>query len=510
MEDLLKGIDLSTIDTLQKKVAKRGNEWCVFHGSGPREGKVIKCFPTKEKALAMHRAIMAEKQRRAKKSELLKKMKVKYLSVSKPYYRFELAFIHRDIEKAKWDTKQLLIDAKIDGLRVTAVKIDGKANVLVDPQELKKKSPIVSERIPEIIKEIEANFPDNTVVDGEFYAAKGNTALHRTDANAILNSKISAQRLSPFAFLFVFDVIYYKSEDVRKNPLIERLKLLSTFKSTKHVNIEDASSKLEAGHSGYIVDGKNRKAIDKAINLILSGKHGLQKKIEEGIMLKVMQGSYYGEETTKASSIIHNKTWAKAKRFHEVDTIVLGKKLVKGQTRIWNYLLGIKITSQYAEKMLEDIKAYKRVACLIGKKLYQKKECKDYLNRKGVLFLQMLGKSDNTKIQCDIRDVLRCASEEILYNENKTNPEYPYFTGYINVALEPIPERKTSDDLAVLRRLSLLEPQRIPVEELARLKGEKLPKDVMKYVKHIQTLSSEDIEKFLERLRKKLLEIDNK
>ncbi|MCE7738373.1 MAG: hypothetical protein GPJ50_03250, partial [Candidatus Heimdallarchaeota archaeon] len=268
--------------------------------------------------------------------------------------------------------------------------------------------------------------------------------------------------------------------------------------------------KLVAGHSGYIVDGKNRRAIDKAINFILSGKHGLQKKIEEGIMLKVTQGNYYGEEVSKTASIIHNKTWAKAKRFHEVDTIVLGKKLVKGQTKVWNYLLGIKITSEYAGKMLEDIKAYKRVACLVGNKLYQKKECKDHLGRKGVSFFQMLGKSDNTKIRCDTKDVLRCASEEILYNENKTNPEFPYFTGYINVALEPIPERKISDDLAVLYRLSLLEPQRIPVEELARLKGEKLPKDVMKYVKHVKTLSSKDIEKFLEQLRKKLLEIDNK
>ena len=501
---------MTKIDTLQKKVAKRGNKWCVLHGSGPKEGKIIKCFPVKKDALAMHRAIMAEKQRRAKKSESCKKITAKYLSVSKPYYRFELSFIHRDIEKAKWDTKQLLIDAKIDGLRVTAVKKDGKAYVYVDPTELKKKSPLINERIPVIVKEIEENFPDDVAVDGEFYAAKDNTALHRTDANAILNSKISAQKLSPYAFLFVFDVLYFKNEDVRKLPLSERLKLLSSIKSTKHINIEDVNSKLEAGHSGYIVDGKNRKAIDKAINFILSGKHGLQKKIEEGIMLKVAPGNYYGKEESKTASIIHNKTWAKAKRFHEVDTIVLGKKLVKGQIKVWNYLLGIKITSKYTEKMLDDIKAYKRVACLVGNKLYQKKECKDHLDRKDVTFFQMLGKSDNTKIQCGTKDVLRCASEEILYNENKTNPEYPYFTGYINVALESIPERKTSDDLAILYRLSLLEPQRIPVEELARLKGEKLPKDIMKYVKHVQTLSSEDIEKFLEQLRKKLLEIDNK
>ena len=45
--------------TLTEKVEKRGDEWCVLHGSGPDAGKAIKCFPTKDKADAMHRAIMA-------------------------------------------------------------------------------------------------------------------------------------------------------------------------------------------------------------------------------------------------------------------------------------------------------------------------------------------------------------------------------------------------------------------------------------------------------------------
>ncbi len=43
-------------------VGKKGNQWCVFHchPDGTR-GAVIKCFPTKEEADRMHRAIMARK-----------------------------------------------------------------------------------------------------------------------------------------------------------------------------------------------------------------------------------------------------------------------------------------------------------------------------------------------------------------------------------------------------------------------------------------------------------------
>ena len=43
------------------KVEKRGDKWCTVHCSGPDVGKVIKCFDSKEKAMAQHRAIQANK-----------------------------------------------------------------------------------------------------------------------------------------------------------------------------------------------------------------------------------------------------------------------------------------------------------------------------------------------------------------------------------------------------------------------------------------------------------------
>ena len=55
--DLEKEID----SLLEKKVVKRGNKWCVIHCHGPKAGQSIKCFSSKEKALAMHRAIQSNK-----------------------------------------------------------------------------------------------------------------------------------------------------------------------------------------------------------------------------------------------------------------------------------------------------------------------------------------------------------------------------------------------------------------------------------------------------------------
>jgi len=50
------------LDLINKRVERRGNKWCVVHCTGPDAGKAIKCFPTKEQAMAMHRAIQVNKQ----------------------------------------------------------------------------------------------------------------------------------------------------------------------------------------------------------------------------------------------------------------------------------------------------------------------------------------------------------------------------------------------------------------------------------------------------------------
>jgi len=168
---------------------------------------------------------------------------------------------------------------------------------------------------------------------------------------------------------------------------------------------------------------------------------------------------------------------------------------------VWNYYLGIEIPAGYAKMMLDDTQAYKRVRCLYNGHLYKKRECQDYLDRRSARFFMEYGKSDNTKIKCDVGDVLRVSSEEVLYNANETHPEYPYYTGYINRAMEPVPERKTSDNLVVLHRLALLEPQRIPLEVLAKWK-ESMPPEIKKYCEYIRSLSTSRLIQFYNALKK--------
>lgn len=60
---------------IEKRVVKRGNEWCVVHGADGDEGKIIKCYTGKgaeEKAKKLHRAIMASKFKEFSNNALLK------------------------------------------------------------------------------------------------------------------------------------------------------------------------------------------------------------------------------------------------------------------------------------------------------------------------------------------------------------------------------------------------------------------------------------------------------
>jgi hypothetical protein len=52
----------------EKKVVKRGNEWCVVHCSETKKDQIIKCFSTKTEAVQMHKAI--ERSQALRKKEL--------------------------------------------------------------------------------------------------------------------------------------------------------------------------------------------------------------------------------------------------------------------------------------------------------------------------------------------------------------------------------------------------------------------------------------------------------
>ena len=280
-------------ETLAKKIEKRGNEWCVLS----EKRKVIKCFPTKQEALDMHTAIIMGKLQRKNTKEL----KVEYLSLSKPGYRMDNELLESDLKRLGWDKKNILVSSKIDGLRVTVLKIDNKAIILVDPEGLKRKSPNISHRLITLIKEIEEDFPNNTIADAELFAMDETEGLHRTIMNSIVNSKMDAEKLTPFSYLYVFDIMYYEGKNLMELSLLDRLKYLQKIKDSKHIFIEHPTLKIEAGHSAYIIKAGKISDIKKAWDFIINNK-GLRKDnkyvthLAEGAVLKLIGYDYYGKE----------------------------------------------------------------------------------------------------------------------------------------------------------------------------------------------------------------------
>ena len=419
-------------------------------------------------------------------NKIEKSLKPSYMSLAKPAYRGDIELIKSDLEHLGWDKEDLLIDVKCDGTRETAGKIDSESFIFTDPEGLKKKSPNISKRLPILVKELEKSLPDNTVLDAELLMLSRNKEefLHRTNVVACLNSKEDPKIWNDYMILYVFDIIFFKGKDVRDLPLSDRLDILHKIKSTDHIWIERISKDIKRNADSYIIKGNNFKSIKTIWDKIINDKIGRPKFMAEGVLIKKLSHKYEYPQ---------NKGWLKVKRFLENNCVVFDKKQVKGSKNTFNYFLGIDINSEYASQMLEDIKAKNRVVALYDNKIYKKHECDDLLDYKKVRFLMYFGKTDNTNIKCNTNDILRCASEEILYNENKTNPDFPFYTGYINRAMEKVPEVDVSDKLETFYRLSLLQPKRIPVEEVARWKQESITKSLEN---KWSLLSKEEIKSF--------------
>ncbi|MHC1583716.1 MAG: ATP-dependent DNA ligase, partial [Methanosarcinales archaeon] len=298
------------------------------------------------------------------------------------------------------------------------------------------------------------------ILDGEFIAVKENEALHRTVANALMNSKAAPEDLSPWAAIFVFDILKYDGKDLRDLPLSERLKYLAKLSRFDRIVVEQPSEKLDGKHPAYIVRSDDE--MEKAIDLIRDSRTGIWEKAAEGVVVKRLDHSYEAPQ---------NRGWAKMKWLHEADVVVLTRKLVKGQTDVWNYELGINISEDYAHKI-----PVQRLACIDGDEAYFGPEAVQRFGKQGVKWFMRFGKSDNTKLDLRVGDVLRVAPEEVLEEPNEENPDYPVYRGYISIALEPVPEKDRSDDLMVFERLAEEEPQRISIEELRRLRQQSLEK----------------------------------
>ena len=400
-----------------------------------------------------------------------KSLKPGWYSDVKPKFRFEIDLLESDLAHLGWDKKVLLVDPKWDGLRLTLGKIKGKGFAWVDPEDLKERSPDVTDRVPEIIKEIEEHWPDNTICDAELIAMDFPEVLHRTCTLAMLRTKESAENFVDYLYAAVFDIMYFKGEEVEHKPLKDRIEILQKIPWSDHIFLERVSERLVPGGFAYLCH--DPKEVRQAWNLIVSDKavkfRGQYiRKAAEGVMVKLW------EEDTREKQ--QNPAEAKMKIWRECDLVVLARHTVKGTTDVFNYYLGIDISPEYAAKLLDDKKLKKWVVALDGDKLITGvSEIRNLLKKRAkVRYLIYYGKSDNTKLKLKVGDILRVASEEVIRYENEAHPEAPLFRGYINRAMEPIPEKHVSDSLDVFNRLSLLEPKRVPIEELMRWRQESI------------------------------------
>jgi hypothetical protein len=401
-----------------------------------------------------------------KSFRLASKPKKKYYSTSKPYYRFFLEEIHEELKGSGWDDEDLLIDVKADGLRLTSGVIDGEGFFYVDPEDLKEKSPDVTNRLPHLKKEIEKVLPDNTIVDSEFIAMTKDRdeILHRTVSNSLLNSNIKGKELEEFATIYVFDVLYWKGQDIRQQPLKERLEILQQLDGTDNILIERISTSTDKKADAYRVKGNEKSKINSAVEKITQDKIGRPKHIAEGVMFKKMGHQYERPQ---------NHGWGKAKTLYELDVRVLNKDQVKGSPGVYNYTLGIDIDKEYFNKLvsMSTKNWYHEVGVISEGKFYRGKDAKEHKGQ----YVMILGKSDNhkEKDEIEVGDIIRVATEEVLKYNNKDYKDYPRYSTYVAIPMQKVPEKDISDTLEVVDKLSGFQPKRIPLEEIVRLGEEK-------------------------------------
>ena len=394
--------------------------------------------------------------------------------LNKPAYRI---FTFEDLKNTPhFQEGKAVVEAKFDGMRTKIIKKGKDIIIMSDPEDIKG-SPIKTKRLPwqvEELKKMKEDFEGDSeiiMIDKE-----KNECLHRTTTNALLNGKFDPAEASKKAHVEIFDNLEYAGKKIEDWPLKERKELLSKFKDTEHIHFVESSTNLEKDSLSYIVDLGDLKQVEKAKDKIMGYAHKggpYPKHIAEGVMIKLLNAPY---ETPQSHSMV------KWKEKYEIDALVAGKKEIirEGKkTGNWNYELAVgPIDKEWAEA--------------ISRK--DKKAVIEFREK----FYNHIGKSDNTKEDVVIGSILRVASEDVNSYETDDS-KYPYYKGYVNVVLQPVPEKDVPDKMFVLERLSEFTPRREALVEKAvkddvkiSIEEGKIPKEIYKeYAKENEPLPKE-------------------
>jgi len=194
-----------------KVVEKRGSQYCVVHCHGEDKGKIIKCFPTKEQAEKMHKAIMVNKK---EAEEIFFTDELDYSLIEtkegKEYY-VEGYISTKDLDLGNDVVTDECLNNMLEQLKGRTIKLDIEHETMKGETELDKK--INKTKIP--IGKIVNAWRDEKGIKAKAVLNKAHSKFQEV-WNSIKNG-----------FLDGFSIAYYPIQTITKNMGDKLIRLLN-------------------------------------------------------------------------------------------------------------------------------------------------------------------------------------------------------------------------------------------------------------------------------------------
>ena len=257
------------------------------------------------------------------------------------------------------------VEVKYDGLR-SILQNDGEKQILYFEDAKKDRLEV----LPSIHAELKELGP--IILDGELMEKSGN--IWKPRAELLQWATADAPGSDENVHVAVFDILFYHGEDLHEKPFEDRLKILQSLKLGPHL--------IQATGWTCSTEAEFMKAVDKS----------RRTQGSDGAMLKSVQGNYPLTGRTG--------NWAKFKNMKEIDVVVL--ETYPAGENAYNFLCGYTLAASQTDK-------YTPVQVL-------------HNTTYGIL-----GKTFNTKIKCDLGEIITIGVLEIkkVTEENKT--KYTWF-----------------------------------------------------------------------------------
>jgi ATP-dependent DNA ligase len=326
-------------------------------------------------------------------------LKLGFIDPAKPKYRI---FEFDELKALKQFTLPMLFQKKYDGFQAQ-LHTQPDAHIYSGRGERK------DGQFKSIIKDQLSKLPENSIFDAESLMYEGSQPLHRSMIIGYADSTNYDVSQESKCIFEIYDVLYWKGEDVRKKPLEERLKILTDIKEQPNIKV---------------MGGTDNRVVSSYSQMESAKKHCYALKGSEGAMIKVLDAPYESPQ---------NSTWAKIKKTYEVDCLVVEKKESKPGT--YNYYVA---AGPLPDKCVD---------------VYRKFAGDDLREVSGEAYAY-LGGTFNTSIRASVGDIIRIDTIEVNKREIKQTGCFTYGLFHPRV-LENISDIKSvPDQLSILDHIA--------------------------------------------------------